>query len=217
VTAAATNRPAKTAGVLLAGGLARRMGGGDKPLRMLGGRPILDHVVARALPQVGTLLLNVNGDPARFARYGLPIATDVIEGHAGPLAGILTGLEWVRANLPTARWLVSFATDAPFFPADMVSRLQAGAAAAGADMACAMSAGRTHPVFGLWPVSVAGDLRRAMESEGMRKIDAFTARYLIQHVDFLTVPVDPFFNINRPENLAEAETLLAKGQEETVP
>lgn len=209
--------PADIAGVLLAGGLARRMGGGDKPLRTLGAKPILDHVIARAKPQVGRLLLNVNGDTARFAQYGLPVATDVIEGHAGPLAGILTGLEWARTTMPAARWLVSFATDAPFFPADLVVRLRQAVEGGGADMACAQSAGRTHPVFGLWPISVAGDLRRAMETEDMRKIDAFTARYKITHVDFPAVPADPFFNINRPENLAEAEALLGRGLVEVAP
>lgn len=137
------------AGVLLAGGLARRMGGGDKPLKMLGGRPILDHVIRRAQPQVSDLLLNVNGDAARFASYGLPMAGDVIDGHAGPLAGILTGMEWAAQHHPQAAWLASFATDAPFFPEDLVTRLRAAITAEDADMACAMSAGRTHPVFAL--------------------------------------------------------------------
>jgi molybdopterin-guanine dinucleotide biosynthesis protein A len=199
-----------TVGVLLAGGLARRMGGGDKPLKTLGGKPILDHVVARARPQVADLLLNVNGDPARFAAYGLPMAADVIDGHAGPLAGILTGMEWARAAHPDAAWLASFATDAPFFPDTLVQRLHRAVEDGGAEMACAQSAGRTHPVFALWPVALADDLRRAMADEDMRKIDAWTARYRIVHVDFPTTPIDPFFNINKPENLAEAETLFAE-------
>ncbi|PIW29720.1 MAG: molybdenum cofactor guanylyltransferase MobA [Rhodospirillales bacterium CG15_BIG_FIL_POST_REV_8_21_14_020_66_15] len=202
--------PADTVGVLLAGGLARRMGGGDKPLRVLGGRPILDHVIARAQPQVADLLLNINGDPARFEAYGLPTAGDVIEGHAGPLAGVLTGMEWARAEHPGARWLASFATDAPFFPETLVARLHAALKVDGADMACAMSGGRTHPVFALWPVALADDLRAVMVGEDMRKIDAWTARYRIVHVDFPIVPFDPFFNINKPENLAEAETLMAE-------
>lgn len=198
------------AGVLLAGGLARRMGGGDKPLKMLGGRPILDHVIRRAQPQVSDLLLNVNGDVARFASYGLPMAGDVIDGHAGPLAGILTGMEWAAQHHPQAAWLASFATDAPFFPEDLVTRLRAAITAEDADMACAMSAGRTHPVFALWPVALKDDLRRAMTEQDMRKIDAWTARFNIVHVDFPADPVDPFFNINKPENLAEAETLFAE-------
>lgn len=207
--AASHDRRAGTVGVLLAGGLARRMGGGDKPLRTLGGRPILDRVIERARPQVSELLLNVNGDPSRFAGYGLPVAADVIEGHAGPLAGILTGLDWAAANAPRAHWLASFATDAPFLPADLVARLRDAVEDRGADMACAMSAGRTHPVFALWPVALRDELRSAMVDEDMRKIDAWTARYRIVHVDFAVEPIDPFFNINRPENLAEAEALLA--------
>lgn len=197
-------------GVLLAGGLARRMGGGDKPLRTLGGKPILDHVVARARPQVRSLLLNVNGDPARFASYGLPMAGDVIKGHAGPLAGILTGMEWARKTHPEAKWLASFATDAPFFPATLVQDLRRAAEAEGAEIACAQSGERTHPVFALWSVALADDLRAAMIGEDMRKIDAWTARYRIVHVDFPTDPFDPFFNINKPENLAEAEALFAE-------
>jgi molybdopterin-guanine dinucleotide biosynthesis protein A len=196
-------------GVLLAGGLARRMGGGDKPLRTLGGKPILDRVVARTRPQVTDLLLNVNGDPARFAGYGLPMAGDVIDGHAGPLAGILTGMEWARAEHPDAEWIASFATDAPFLPGDLVAKLRAAAEGEGAQIACAMSGGRTHPVFALWPVALAGDLRAAMIDEDMRKIDAWTERYRIVHVEFPTDPVDPFFNINKPDNLAEAERLMA--------
>lgn len=200
----------ETVGVLLAGGLARRMGGGDKPLRTLGGRPILDHVIARARPQVSALLLNVNGDPARVAGYGLPVAEDVVEGHAGPLAGILTGLEWMATAVPAARWLASFATDAPFLPLDLVARLRQAVDAEGADMACAKSAGRTHPVFALWPAAIRHELRQALVERDERKIDAFTAAYKVAEVDFPCAPVDPFYNINRPENLEEAEGLLAQ-------
>ncbi len=201
-----------TVGVLLAGGLARRMGGGDKPLRTLGGQPILDHVVARARSQVADLLLNVNGDAARFASYGLPMAGDVIDGYAGPLAGILTGMEWARERHPEARWIASFATDAPFIPEDLVARLRAAIDAEGADIACAMSGGRTHPVFAVWPVALADDLRAAMVDEDMRKIDAWSARYKTVEVAFPTTPYDPFFNINKPDNLAEAEALIADGR-----
>lgn len=208
----ATAAKSDVAGVLLAGGLARRMGGGDKPLKTLGGRPILNHVIERARPQVSDLLLNVNGDMSRFSGYGLPMATDVIDGHAGPLAGILTGMEWAAENAADATWLASFATDAPFFPEDLVDRLLAETRAAGAEMACAMSNERTHPVFAIWPIALRGELRRAMETEDMRKIDAWTARYRIVHVDFETGALDPFFNINKPENLAEAEALLASGE-----
>jgi molybdopterin-guanine dinucleotide biosynthesis protein A len=202
---------AEIAGVVLAGGLARRMGGGDKGLRLLGGKSILERIVERARPQVAALALNANGDAARFRAFGLPVRADAISGYAGPLAGVLTGMEWARDALPDARWLASFACDAPFFPLDLVSRLRAAADAAHADMACAKSKGRTHPVFGLWPVALAAELRRAME-EGVRKVDAWTARYKLVEVEFPSEPVDPFFNANAPEDLAEAEALLAQGR-----
>ncbi len=199
------------AGVLLAGGLSRRMGGGDKSLRTLGGRSILERIVATVRPQVGPLELNANGDPARFAAFGLPVAADVVEGFAGPLAGVLTGMEWARANAPQCRWLASFATDAPFIPGDLVARLVAAVEREGADLACARSDGQEHPVFGLWRVDLADDLRRAMVEEDMRKVDAWTARYRLAVADFATDPVDPFFNTNRPDDLAEAERLMAAG------
>ena len=121
------------AGVLLAGGLARRMGGGDKPLRQLGGRPLLAHAIERVRPQVSALVLNVNGDPARFSDFDLPVAADPIEGFAGPLAGVLAGMDWVAEHAPDCRWLASFATDAPFLPTDLVARLMAAVEAEGAD------------------------------------------------------------------------------------
>ncbi|CAO3447907.1 Molybdenum cofactor guanylyltransferase (EC 2.7.7.77) [Azospirillum argentinense] len=197
--------------MLLAGGLSRRMGGGDKSLRTLGGRSILERIVATVRPQVGPLVLNANGDPARFAAFGLPVAADVVEGFAGPLAGVLTGMEWARANAPDCRWLASFATDAPFIPDDLVARLVAAVEREGADLACARSDGQEHPVFGLWRVDLADDLRRAMVEEDMRKVDAWTARYRLAVADFATDPVDPFFNTNRPDDLAEAERLMAAG------
>ncbi|MCW2245384.1 molybdopterin-guanine dinucleotide biosynthesis protein A [Azospirillum fermentarium] len=198
------------AGVLLAGGLSRRMGGGDKSLLTLGGQPILSRVIAAARPQVGALVLNANGDPSRFAETGLPVAADVVEGYAGPLAGVLTGMDWAAANAPGAVWVASFATDTPFLPADLVERLLRAVRDEGADLACARSGGRDHPVFGLWPVRLAGDLRRAMVEEGMRKVDAWTARYRLAVAEFDSHPVDPFFNANRPADLAEAERLLAR-------
>jgi len=198
-------------GLLLAGGLSRRMGGGDKTLQTLAGRTILDRVIGTARPQVDRLILNANGDPARFAAFGLPVVADVVEGYPGPLAGVLTGLEWARANAPHARWLVTFATDAPFLPGDLVARLTGAVERDGADLACARSDGRTHPVFGLWPVALADDLRRAVVEVGVRKVDAWTARYHLAVADFSTDPVDPFFNANRPEDLEEAERLLVWG------
>jgi molybdopterin-guanine dinucleotide biosynthesis protein A len=197
-----------TIGLLLAGGLARRMGGGDKCLRPLGGRPMLARIIERARPQVAALVLNANGDPARFAAFGLPVVADTVEGFAGPLAGVLAGLEWAAAHRPDAAWLATFATDAPFFPRDLVARLHEAAARAGAALACARSAGQDHPVFGLWPVRLAADLRRAMVEEGIRKVDVWTARYKLAVAEFAAEPFDPFFNANRPEDLAEAERLL---------
>ncbi len=197
-------------GVLLAGGRSERMGGGDKTLRVLGGRPMLARVIARARPQVGELIVNANGDPARFAAFGLPVVADVIEGFAGPLAGILTALEWTARRHPGAEWIASFATDAPFFPEDLVARLAGAVARDGADLACARSAGRAHPVFGLWRVALKDALRRAMVGDNMRKIDMWTGRYRVAYADFADLPFDPFFNVNRPENLAEAEKILTR-------
>lgn len=196
--------------VLLAGGLSRRMGGQDKMLRGLGGKSILARVVARIESQAGWLLLNANGDPARFADFGLPVAADVVGDHAGPLAGVLTGLEWARANAPDCHWVVTAPTDAPFLPRDLVQRLLAAVKREGADMACASSGGRHHPVCGLWPVRLAGELRRAILEEDIRKVDIWTARYRLAVADWPIEPVDPFFNANRPEDLAEAERILSE-------
>lgn len=205
--------PEEITGVLLAGGLARRMGGGDKSLRELAGRPLLARVVERVRPQVGPLILNANGDPARFAGFELPVVPDVVAGYAGPLAGVLTGLEWAAANAPGCTHVASFACDAPFVPPDLVPRMAAALAADGAELACAASGGRSHPVFGLWPLALRGDLRRALVEEEVRKIDAWTARYRLTTVEFAPLrtaagEVDPFFNANSPEDLAEAERLL---------
>ena len=196
-------------GVLLAGGRSKRMGGGDKFLRPLAGRPLIARVLERARPQVDAMIVNAGGDPSRFDAYGLPVVADVIEDFAGPLAGILTGLEWAATHRPDAAWLASFASDAPFVPEDLVEAMRAAVVAEGADLACAASGGRTHPVCGLWPLGLKDALRRAMVDEDMRKIDLWTARYRIVHVDFPIVGIDPFFNVNRPEDLAEAEELLA--------
>ncbi len=197
------------AGVLLAGGLARRMGGGDKCLRPLAGETLLARVIARAAPQVGPLILNANGDPARFAAYEVPVVADVVEGYAGPLAGILTALEWAAENAPHHPLVASFATDAPFLPHDLVATMVEARDMAGADLACAASGGRAHPVFGLWPVALRADLRAALVEQGERKIDRWTASHRLVEVAFPFAPVDPFFNANREDDLAEAERLIA--------
>jgi molybdopterin-guanine dinucleotide biosynthesis protein A len=183
------------------------MGGGDKPLRTIAGRTILAHVVERLRPQCDGLLLNANGDPARFAGYGLPVVADSVPDFAGPLAGILAGLDWLAANRPGAQWLVSVAADTPFIPRDLVARLHAARAAASVPLACAASGGWTHPVIGLWPVALREKLRHALTVEGERKIDRWTARHGVVSVEWPTEPVDPFFNANRPDDLAEAERL----------
>ncbi len=198
----------KVAGVLLAGGQSQRMGGGDKCLRPLAGKPILAHVIERARPQVSTLVLNANGDPARFAAFGLPIVADEITGFAGPLAGVLAGLDWAAANLEGVTHVASFATDAPFLPRDLVVALRQGMREGAYELACAASLGRAHPVFGLWPLALRDDLRSALAS-GLRKVDQWTSRYRLVEVEFPAAPIDPFFNANRPEDLAEAERLAA--------
>jgi molybdopterin-guanine dinucleotide biosynthesis protein A len=198
----------KIGGVLLAGGQSQRMGGGDKNLRQLGGKPMLAHVVERARPQVDALVLNANGDPQRFAAFGLPIIADSVTGFVGPLAGVLAGLDWAAAHLPEAELVASFATDAPFFPRDLVRRLVVALEEGGFDLACARSNGQAHPVFGLWPVSLRAALREALAG-GLRKVDRWTARYKLVEVEFGAEPVDPFFNANRPEDFAEAEWLVA--------
>ena len=198
----------EVAGVILAGGRAKRMGGGDKCLHRLGVKTILEHVIDRARPQVSRLVLNANGDPGRFAPFGLPVVADAVGGFAGPLAGVLTGLEWARQHAPGCSWIASFATDTPFFPEDLVERLLAAVDDGGAGIACAASGGRSHPVFGLWPVQLAGELRHALAVEDIRKIDLWTARYRLATVEFPALPRDPFFNVNRLEDLADAERML---------
>ena len=199
-----------TLGLLLAGGLSRRMGGGDKALRLLGGRTLLEHVIDRIGPQVGGLVLNANGDPGRFARFGLPVVADSIPDFAGPLAGILAGLDWAAANRPDCPDIVSVPTDAPFLPRDLVVRLTREAEAAGADLACAASGGRPHPVVGLWPVRLRDALREAVVVEGIRKVDVWTARFRLRIVDFPEERpgLDPFLNINRPDDVDRAAELL---------
>ena len=197
------------AGVLLAGGQSRRMGGGDKCLRPLGGQPILARIIETVAPQVSRLVINANGDPDRFASFGVPVAADTVDGYAGPLAGVLTGMEWVAANAPECDWIATFATDAPFLPDDLVERLCEVVSNGTADMACALSNGRRHPVFGLWPVALSAELRRELVVRGVRKVDDWTDGYNRREVEFAVDAIDPFFNVNRPEDLVAAESYLA--------
>ncbi|MGM0560752.1 MAG: molybdenum cofactor guanylyltransferase MobA [Pseudomonadota bacterium] len=195
-------------GILLAGGQSRRMGGGDKCLRELAGKTILQHVIERAAPQVQALAINANGDPQRFEAYDLPVVADSIEGYAGPLAGVLAGMEWVAAHKPSCELMATFATDAPFAPRDLVPRLLDGLAAENADIAVASSAGRSHPVFALWPVHLRKALREAMIGEEVRKVDVFTARYRVATVEWNARGMDPFYNVNRPDDYEHARQFL---------
>ena len=191
--------------VILAGGLARRMGGGDKPLRPIGGRTILEHVIARVKPQCSALALNANGDPARFAQWNLPVIADSVEGFVGPLAGVLAGMDWAA---PQGEWLLSVAADCPFLPLDLVTRLGDAQAQNDADILVASSGAQAHPVIALWRVALREELRRALVEEQMRKIDRWTAGYKVAHVEWPIDPVDPFFNANTPEDLSAAEAFL---------
>jgi molybdopterin-guanine dinucleotide biosynthesis protein A len=194
-------------GVLLAGGLARRMGGGDKPMRTIAGRTILERVIARLEPQCDGLILNANGDPARFAAFDLPVVADGVPDFPGPLAGILAALDWAATNRPEVKFVLSAAADCPFLPRDLVARLEAACAAERAELGVAASGGRTHPVIGLWKVGLRDELRHALIKEDMRKIDRWTARYKLTTVSWPTAPLDPFFNANTIEDIAEAERL----------
>lgn len=202
------SRPA-TLGVLLAGGLAQRMRGGDKPMRTVGGRPILERVIERLTPQCGGLILSANGNPERFAAFGLPVVPDSVEGFVGPLAGILAALEWAAANKPAIEWVVSTATDCPFLPRDLVTRLQQTRTAASAELAVAASGGQAHHVIGLWNVAMRGDMRHALVTEGIRKVSRWTQRYKVATVEWPTIPLDPFFNANTIEDVDQAEQLAA--------
>jgi molybdopterin-guanine dinucleotide biosynthesis protein A len=192
-------------GVILAGGQARRLGGGDKGLLALGGRPILGHMIERLAPQCARLALNANGDPARFAGFALPVLADPLPGQPGPLAGVLAGLDWA-STVPDCRWLLSVPGDQPFVPRNLASRL---AAAVGVPLVCAASGGQTHWLTALWSVTLRDPLRRALVDEGLAKVEHFATRAGFATVDYGTAPVDPFFNINDAGDLRRAAELIA--------
>lgn len=198
-----------TPAVILAGGLARRIGGGDKPTRQIGGQTILARVIARLASQCGGLILNANGDPARFAAFRLPVIADSVADFPGPLAGILAALDWAAEQRSGIQWIVSAPGDCPFLPRDLLARLHRARSEQDAQLAVASSGGRTHPVVGLWDVTLRDELRQALTSEGLRKVDLWTARYRLATVSWPTAPFDPFFNINTADDLAEAERLVA--------
>ena len=199
-----------TLGLVLAGGLARRMGGGDKARLAIGGKTILARVLACLAPQCQRVIINANGDPARFADTGLEVIADGVPDFAGPLAGILAGLDWAAAHRPDTMWLLSAPADCPFLPQDLAVRLHEARAAAGTPLACARSGEWRHPVVGLWPVTLRDDLRRALVEEGLRKIEVWTAQHGVALADWPAGPVDPFFNVNTPEDAARAAALAAQ-------
>jgi molybdenum cofactor guanylyltransferase len=199
-----------TIGVLLAGGRARRMGFADKPRIRIGGATILERAIARLDPQCRELVLNANDDIARFADTKLPVAADSVPGYAGPLAGILAGLDWAAEHTPNVAWMVSVPGDCPFLPRDLVERLHLVRNEGNAALACARSGARRHPAVGLWPVNLREDLRRALTHEGIRKVDEWSGRYPRGIAAWPSDPVDPFFNVNTPAEAAEAERLAAR-------
>lgn len=196
-------------GLILAGGQARRMGGGDKALLPLGGRPMLAHVIERLRPQCHALALSANGDARRFAAFALPVVADERPDFSGPLAGLLAGLEHARSRLEIAD-VLTLPGDTPFPPGDLVARLHEARRAAGAEIAVARSGGREHHLAALWPASLGEALRSALFDEGLRKVGAFASRYRLAHADWSIEPFDPFFNVNTPEDLRQAETLLSR-------
>lgn len=185
------------------------MGGGDKPMREVGGRLLLQRVIDRLAPQCDGLVLNANGDAARFKAFGLPVVADDLADYPGPLAGIVAALDWYALHCPQAGWMISVAGDCPFLPCDLVQRLRQARHAEDAQLAVAASAGQSHPVIGLWDVSLRHELRQALVREDIRKVARWTARYRLATVEWPATPRDPFFNTNTTEDLAEAQRLAA--------
>ena len=202
-----------TLGLVLAGGLARRMGGGDKARIEIGGISILDRVLACLSAQCTGIIINANGDPARFADTGLEVVPDNVEGYLGPLAGILAGLDWLARQDNGVEWMLSVPGDCPFLPDDLVERLHTARRrkGAGVPLACARSGEWRHPVIALWPLALREDLRTALVEDDLRKIEVWTARHGIAIADWPAEPVDPFFNVNTPED-AERATRIALQQ-----
>jgi molybdopterin-guanine dinucleotide biosynthesis protein A len=186
------------------------MGGGDKARIKIGGVTILYRVLSCIKPQCSRVIMNANGDPARFADSGLPVVADSVPDFAGPLAGILAGLDWAAANAPASEWLLSVPGDCPFLPNDLVARLHQARAKADVPLACACSGEWRHPVVGIWPVGLRDDLRHALVDENLHKIELWTARHGIAIADWPDRPIDPFFNVNTPQDATRAETLAAQ-------
>jgi molybdopterin-guanine dinucleotide biosynthesis protein A len=199
--------PPPTLGAILAGGLSRRMGGNDKALLSLAGRPLVGHVAERLATQCESIILNANGDPSRFRRMPFSVVPDSVPNHPGPLAGILAALEWSAAHRPDIAWVVSAPADTPFLPMDLVLRLHAACREIRKPIACAASGSQAHFAVGLWPVSLRHDLRQVLVKQGMRSIRDWLERHGHAEASWPVAPYDPFFNINTPEDLRHAETL----------
>jgi molybdenum cofactor guanylyltransferase len=195
--------------IILAGGLATRMGGGDKGFKTIGSVPILTRVLKRIGPQVDRLVINANGDPERFADFELPVIPDGIADYPGPLAGILAGMEFA-AEMTASSHILSVAADCPFLPHDLALRLKAVTQLRQARIAVAHSGGYAQPTLALWDISLRHDLRKALVDEGLRKIDRFTERYSVATAEWAVEPFDPFFNANAPDDLAEAEAIALR-------
>ena len=202
--------PSDTVAVILAGGQARRMGGGDKTLIELGRKTILQHILDRLRPQCEHVIINANGDLDRFTSYGCPVVADQLDGFLGPLAGILAGMDAAAIQYPDKTHILSLAGDTPFIPLDLADRMWSHASPD--NIVCANSQGRTHPVFGLWPIAIRSELRDQLINHDMRKIDRFTADYDVRHCEFAGVP-DPFFNINTVEDKEKANRILSRAQD----
>ena len=199
----------QTLGLVLNGGLARRLGGVDKGLVLITGQPMIARAIERLRPQCGALAISANGDPSRFAGFGLPVLADDPPEFAGPLAGVLAGLEHCARAAPPITHVATLPANSPFAPHDFVAKLHEARRAAGAAIAVAASGGRRHHVAALWPVALAAELRRALVQEGLRKVEDFEARFSVAAAEWPTEPVDPFFNVNTVQDLARAEALLA--------
>jgi molybdopterin-guanine dinucleotide biosynthesis protein A len=196
-------------GIILAGGLSRRMGGGDKPLKTLCGIPLLSYAVAALRPQCDRLVLSANGDLKRFSQFDLPCIADDLPGYQGPLAGVLAGLDWAAGHFPELPLALSAPADTPFLPRDLVARLQRARQDA-AEIACASSGGKLHPAVALWPVTVRGRLREAIAGGSLRKVETFVRDCGAAIADWPVVPYDPFFNVNDPIEFGQAEAILRR-------
>jgi len=210
------NNSNKIIGVILSGGLSRRMNNQDKGFIQLAHKPLFEHVLERLSPQCDSIIISSNKESQQLSSYDLPIIKDSLEGLLGPLAGLLACMQWVRKHQPGVQWIASVPVDTPFIPQNLVSTLYQSMLENTADIACATSNGRTHPVIALWPIRLLDDLEAALSKENIRKIDLWTSRYKVSLPDFSDSLLDPFYNINCHEDLVHAEALLRKPNENTA-